>query len=164
MQDALPAFPPYTFPASYHTPQLTNCACAVVMEPAFGEYLKDYTDSPAESTVGRDPRKTPFLRRLLHAALRQPQAAQGQLAGALQDSYVLNGLECKLSTASSKVRLLRAAKSLWSAARGPAAATGSTGAACGSPAGQPRAQWPAVQRVPKRACDTQLASAPGVDF
>ena len=80
------------------------------MEPAFAEYLADYTDSPAESLLGREAPKTPFLRRLLHQASNQQRqkASSGGLAGC----YVLNGLECKLSTTTSKVRSSQAAEAM----------------------------------------------------
>ena len=90
------------------------------MDPGFGAYLRDYTDSPAEGVAGREPRKVPFLRRLLSSApssrglsngnvgpgghSHKPGAdADGGLIDALRGSLVVNGLECKLSCSSSKV-------------------------------------------------------------
>ena len=104
---------------------------AVLMDPGFGTYLRDYTDSPAEGVSDREPRKVPFLRRLLssrpssrglsngnmslsgsgsgsgtsHKAGGDADADAG-LIDALRGSLVVNGLECKLSCSSSKVRSL----------------------------------------------------------
>ena len=111
------------------------------MDPGFGAYLRDYTDSPAEGVAGREPRKVPFLRRLLGSAPSsrglsngnvgpaghsQPQPgaeADGGLIDALRGSLVVNGLECKLSCSSSKVGLgwegPEWSKCLWGCASGP---------------------------------------------
>ena len=79
---------------------------AGVLEAGFSDYLKAYTDTPApawtEDREGR--RRQPFLRRSL---LRPPQpdiAPEDLEIAILEGSRLNNGLECKISSTTSKVR------------------------------------------------------------
>lgn len=74
------------------------------MEPAFADYLKHYTNSPAERATDRSVR-LPFMRRLLPVprAWEDSASEDTRILGALTGAFVANGLECKLSCSSSKV-------------------------------------------------------------
>ncbi|CAL8471863.1 g11405 [Coccomyxa elongata] len=77
---------------------------AGVLEAGFAEYLKGFTDSPTPAELlDREgvPRRQPFLKRSLPAEAQDDVDEAPGTTG--DDSETVNGLECKLSTQTSKV-------------------------------------------------------------
>lgn len=76
-----------------------------VMEPGFADYLQQYTGSQTEGSLDSKALRLPFMRRLLPVprAWEDPTSEDARILASLSDTYVANGLECKLSCSSSKV-------------------------------------------------------------
>ena len=68
------------------------------MEPAFGQYLKQFTGSSG----GRDAGAKVFLLRNFPGG-REPDP-EAAAEAAQRDAQLVNGLECKLSCSTSKAR------------------------------------------------------------
>ncbi len=68
------------------------------MEPAFAQYLKQFTGSSSGRDAGA---KVFLLRNFPDGREPDPEAAA---EAAQRDAHLINGLECKLSCSTSKVR------------------------------------------------------------